>query len=54
MRSDEDRLRDVLDAIEAIQTRAGSDRTLFDADELIRVWCLHHLIIIGEAAAGVS
>lgn len=26
----------------------------FDANELVRVWCLRHLEIIGEAAAKIS
>lgn len=54
MRRDEDRLRDMLDAIAAIQRRVGAERAVFDADELIRVWCLHYVTIIGEAAATPS
>jgi uncharacterized protein with HEPN domain len=54
MRRDEERLRDILDAVAAIQRRAGNDRRAFDADELLRVWCLHHLTVIGEAVAGLS
>ena len=54
MRKDEDRLRDILDAIGAIRSRTGSDRSSFDADPLLRVWCLHHVTIIGEAASKVS
>jgi uncharacterized protein with HEPN domain len=54
MRVDADRLRDILDAIEAIRSRVGPDRAAFDADAMVRVWCLHHVTIIGEAAAGLS
>jgi uncharacterized protein with HEPN domain len=54
VRKDEDRLRDILDAIGAIRSRTGSDRSRFDGDALVRVWCLHHITIIGEAAARVS
>ena len=54
MRRDLDRLSDVMEAIEAIQRYASGGRERFDADELIRVWCLRHLEIIGEAAARMS
>jgi hypothetical protein len=54
VRSDEDRLRDVLDAIGAIERRALGGREAFDADEMLRVWCLHRPTVIGEAVSGVS
>lgn len=54
MRDDRDRLQDILDAVAAIRSRCGRDRTPFDGDELLRVWCLHHLQVIGEAASGLS
>jgi uncharacterized protein with HEPN domain len=54
MKKDEGRLRDVLESIEAIRRRVGKDRAGFDADELLRVWCLHHITLIGEAVAGLS
>jgi len=54
MRYDEDRLRDIIDAIEAIQSKVDKDRSVFDSDHMIRVWCLHHITIIGEAASGIS
>jgi uncharacterized protein with HEPN domain len=53
MRADSDRLLDILEAIAAIQEHVR-DRKKFDDDKMLRVWCLHHLIIIGEAAARVS
>lgn len=34
MRDDRDRLQDILDAVEAIRSRCGSDRTPFDGDEV--------------------
>jgi hypothetical protein len=40
MRSDVDRLHDILDAIVAIQENA-STRQRFDEDKMVRVWCLH-------------
>jgi uncharacterized protein with HEPN domain len=53
MRADTDRLLDMLDAIAAIQEHAQSHEA-FDKDKMLRVWCLHHIVIIGEAAARVS
>jgi uncharacterized protein with HEPN domain len=53
VRADRDRLLDILEAIAAIQEQAQT-RERFDADRLLRVWCLHHIVIIGEAAARVS
>ena len=50
MRADSDRLLDILEAIESIQGQA-TDRSRFDEDKMLQVWCLHH---IGEAAARVS
>jgi uncharacterized protein with HEPN domain len=53
MRPDADRLLDILEAIAAIQEHAQS-RERFDQDKMLRVWCLHHIVVIGEAAARVS
>jgi len=54
LRKDEDRLRDILDALGAIRSRVGSERSRFDDDAMVRVWCLHHITIIGEAASHLS
>jgi uncharacterized protein with HEPN domain len=54
VRKDEERLRDILDAIAAIRRRVGKDRDAYNADELLRIWCLHYITIIGEAASGLS
>lgn len=51
MRSARDRLLDMLEAIEAIRRRTRGGKREFLADELIQVWCLRHIAIIGEAAA---
>jgi uncharacterized protein with HEPN domain len=53
VRSDEDRILDISEAIAAISKRVRS-RKDFDDDELLRVWCLHHIVVIGEAASRVS
>ena len=49
MRDDWLRFEDIRDAIEAIEWYAVKGRRVFEADELIAVWILHHLEIIGEA-----
>lgn len=54
MRADSDRIEDILEAIEAIERHTQGGKEAFDSDELIRVWCLKHLEIIGEAAARIS
>ena len=54
MRDSSERIRDILDAIENIERYTSLGREAFDSDELIRVWVIHHLQIIGEAAARVD
>jgi uncharacterized protein with HEPN domain len=51
MRDPQERLRDILDAITRIERYAARGREAFEQDELIQVWIVHHLQIIGEAAA---
>ena len=50
MRDDKVRLNDILEAIEHIEKYAVKGQTAFEADELIQVWFLQHLQIIGEAS----
>jgi len=50
MRDAAERLRDILEAIAAINRYAGRDKKAFEADELLQGWFLRHLQIIGEAA----
>jgi uncharacterized protein with HEPN domain len=54
VRRDLDRLRDILEAIEAIERHTAGGRERFDQDELVRTWCLKHVEIIGEAVARLS
>ncbi len=49
MRDDRERLLDILEAIERIEKYTARGRSVFDEDELIQTWVLHHLQIIGEA-----
>lgn len=54
MRGDPDRLSDILEAIAKIGERITDNFDAFQADEMIQVWVIHHLQVIGEAARGVS
>ena len=54
MRSDADRLQDVLEAITRIETQAARGKDAFYRDELLQTWILHHLLIIGEACRALS
>ena len=54
MRNDRERLLDVLEAIERIEKYTARGRPVFDEDELIQTWVLHHLQIIGEAVRALS
>lgn len=53
MRDPTERLRDILEAIAALERHAPGDQAAFVRDELVQVWCLRHLQIIGEAARGL-
>jgi uncharacterized protein with HEPN domain len=50
MRDPKERLRDILQAIEAIERYRSCERSEFDQNEMLQVWFLRHLEIIGEAA----
>ncbi len=49
MRSERERLLDILEAIERIEKYAAEGKAAFEADELIQNWMVHHISIIGEA-----
>ena len=53
MRDPAERLRDILEAVAAIERYADRDKQAFQADELLQGWYLRHLQIIGEAAKGL-
>lgn len=50
MRDPRERLRDILEAIAAIERYSDRGKAAFDQDELLQNWFLRHLQIIGEAA----
>ena len=54
MRSDRERLLNILEAIEKIEQRKAAQKPDFDADEMLQVWVVHYLQIIGEAAGRIS
>jgi len=51
MKDPKERLLDMLEAIERIERYGAKGRSAFEQDELIQNWFVHHLQIIGEAAA---
>lgn len=51
MRDPKEHLRDILDAIGHIERYAARGQMAFEQDELIQIWVVHHVQIIGEAAA---
>ena len=54
MRDQRERLLDILDAIEQVQKYTSRGRAVFETDELVQVWVVHHLQIIGEAVRALS
>ncbi|MGQ0636387.1 MAG: HepT-like ribonuclease domain-containing protein [Planctomycetaceae bacterium] len=54
MRDDRRRLEDVAEAIARIERQASRGKVEFSRDELVQVWIVHHLQIIGEAVRGLS
>lgn len=54
MRDDRLRLLDMQEAILKIGKYTSGGKAAFGKDELVQVWVLHHLQILGEAARGVS
>jgi uncharacterized protein with HEPN domain len=54
MRSDAERLRDILHSIVAIEKYTKRGRSFFYKNELVQSWVMRHLEIIGEAANHAS
>ncbi len=54
MRDDRERIQDILDAISHIEKYASKGRKAFDHDELVQIWMIYHLEIIGEAVRSIS
>jgi uncharacterized protein with HEPN domain len=49
MRSERERLLDILEAIERIEKYAVRGKSAFEDDELIQNWMVNHITTIGEA-----
>src|SRR5436309_748597 len=54
MRGIRERLLDALDAMDRIQSRLPKSKDEFIRDELVQVWMVHHLMIIGEAVGHID
>jgi uncharacterized protein with HEPN domain len=54
MRSDLERLLDIQEAIIKIEKYSTVGQATFQANELIQIWIVHHLQIIGEACNALS
>lgn len=54
MRDDRLRLLDMAEAIRHIEKYSSRGKQIFFKEELVQVWVVHHLQILGEAARGVS
>jgi len=54
VRDDSQRLDDIRAAIGKIEERLPSSEEVFQGDEMIQVWVIHHLQVAGEAARGVT
>ncbi len=53
MRNITKRLRDIQEAITRIMRYTNQGRQVFDQNELVQTWVIHHLEIIGEAARAI-
>jgi uncharacterized protein with HEPN domain len=54
MRNDQERLHDILEAISQIEKYQIQGQAEFQQNELIQVWIVHHLQIIGETSSSLS
>jgi uncharacterized protein with HEPN domain len=54
MRSDKERLLDILEAIERIYRYAPNGRASLENNELVQNWVVSHIQHIGEACYGIS
>ena len=49
-----DRLKDILEAIAQIEKYTEGGRQVFDQNELIQIWMVHYVQIIGEAVRALD
>ncbi len=54
MRSDREYILDILDAIQQIEHYSVQGKDALKKEELLQVWFIHHIQIIGEAIRNIS
>ncbi len=54
MRNNREYLFDIIEAIERIEKYTDQGYEVFEQDELVQSWIIHHLQVIGEAVNGLS
>jgi uncharacterized protein with HEPN domain len=54
VRDDQARLRDILTAVDRIQSETGGGLDAFRDDLKLQVWVLYHLQVVGEACRSLS
>lgn len=54
MRDDQERILDIIEAIDRIFRVSAKGRDYFYTDEMAQIWVVHHLQILGEAVRGLS
>jgi uncharacterized protein with HEPN domain len=54
MRSDRARLLDIDEAVQRIMEKLPSTQEEFIQSDLLQVWVLYHIQVLGEAANGIS
>jgi len=54
MRTDQDRLVDIREAIQRIMEKLPSSKEEFIRSDLLQVWILYHIQVTGEAANSIS
>jgi uncharacterized protein with HEPN domain len=54
VRRDDERIRDMLEAIVNIEKYSTRGAVAFEHEELVQTWIVHYLQIIGEAASKIS
>ena len=54
MRDLRNRLEDILEAITQIEAEKANGKETFENSQLVQVWMVHHLMIIGEAVRSID
>ena len=54
MRDDLERIRDMLEACAKVDRFVAQGEERFQTEELVQIWVIHHLMIVGEAAGRLT